>query len=45
MINTIIMGEWNIVVGDESYRNIVGHMDSEGEIREIKLSLISVKKN
>jgi len=22
--NTIIMGEWNSVVGDESYRNVVG---------------------
>jgi hypothetical protein len=22
--NTILMGEWNSVVGDESYRNIVG---------------------
>ena len=22
--NTIIMGDWNSVVGDESYRNIVG---------------------
>jgi hypothetical protein len=22
--NTIIMGEWNSVVGDKSYRNIVG---------------------
>ena len=22
--NNIILGDWNIVVGDESYRNIVG---------------------
>ena len=22
--NTIIMGDWNIIVGNESYRNIVG---------------------
>jgi len=29
--NTIIMGDWNSVVGDESYRNIVGHTWSRKE--------------
>ena len=34
--NNVIMGEWKSVVGDESYRNILDHMDLEEEIREVK---------
>jgi len=25
--NNILLGDWNSVVGDEPYRNIVDHMD------------------
>jgi len=38
--NTIIMGDWNSVVGDESYRNIVGPHDL-GRKNHIRQMLIN----
>jgi exonuclease III len=34
--NTIIMGDWNSVVGDKAHQNIIGPYDWEGEIGEVK---------
>jgi exonuclease III len=42
--NTIIMGDWNSVVGDKAHDNTVDHMDWEGRIREVKCLLTSVKE-
>jgi hypothetical protein len=41
--NTILMVDCNTVFGDKSYGN-TDRMDSEGEIREFKCSLTSVKE-
>ena len=42
-INTITMGDWNSVVGDEPYRNIVGP-HGLGKVTEVKCLLTSVKE-
>jgi hypothetical protein len=42
--NTIIMGDWNSVVGNKAHHNMLDHMDWEGEIREVKCLLTSVKE-
>jgi hypothetical protein len=42
--NTIIMGNWNSVVGDESYRNIVGPHGLERKNHGDKILLTYVKE-
>jgi hypothetical protein len=44
--NTIVMGDWNSMVGDEinHIRTLLDHMDWEEEIREVKCLLTFVKE-
>jgi len=39
---TIIVRDWNSVVGDKSYQTMLNHNDWEGEIRPFKHSSIFV---
>jgi len=43
--NTTIMGDWNNVVGDESYRNIAGPHGLGRKNRRVKLLINFCKRN
>ena len=42
--NSVILGDWKSVVGEESYKNIVGSHGLADGITEVKFSLIFVKE-